>query len=117
MLLTHEHTAQLSTLLLRYFKGIRLDYFIVGVTNSSAAPVRGCYALCGQYPSKVVNGGRHSLQCNPSIASGRYVIVQQPVNGDGYLTLCEVEVYAGKVRNSKSPHKLRRYSLPWLHSL
>lgn len=79
----------------------RLDYFIVGVSNISSAPTRGCYPLCGQYPSPAVSRAKHYLQCNPSIASGRYVIVQQPADGIGYFTTCETEVYASQVQNSK----------------
>jgi|SRR6218665_1905489 len=79
-----------------------MDNFVVGLSNSSAVPVRGYYVLCGQYPGPAANGANLSLQCNPRTASGRYVIVQQAINGDGYLTICEIEIYSGQVRNSES---------------
>lgn len=78
----------------------RLDYFIVGVTNSSSPPQRGCYALCGQYPRPAVTGAAHNVDCSPSVGSGRYVVIQQPIDGAGSLTLCEVEVYARSVTDT-----------------
>ena len=70
-----------------------MNHFVVGLSNSSSVPVRGNYALCGYYPGPAANGAHLSLNCNPGTASGRYVIVQQSVNGDGYLTICEIEIY------------------------
>ena len=75
--------------------GDRMNNFIVGLSNSSADPVRGNYALCGQYPGPAADGAYLSLQCDPRTASGRYVIVQHSINGSGYLTICEIEIYAG----------------------
>lgn len=79
----------------------RLDYFIVGVTNSTDLPVIGAYPLCGQYPSTVALGAAVTLYCIPRTSTGLYVIIQQPRTGTGLLTLCEVEVYAGTVGNCK----------------
>lgn len=78
--------------------GYRLDNFVVGLTNSSTVPIRGSYALCGQYPGPTPDGAYLSLSCDPLTASGRYVIVQQSSTGDGYLTICEIEIYAGQER-------------------
>ena len=74
----------------------RLDYFIVGVTNTSSAvsaPVRGSYPLCGQYPSTASTGERMIQYCSAATPPGEYVIIQQPVTGVGSMTICELEVY------------------------
>jgi len=74
----------------------RLDYFIVGVTNTSPAtqpPIRGSYPLCGQYPTTAV-GGPLPVYCNVNTPPSRYVIIQQPMNGAGLLNICELEVYS-----------------------
>lgn len=78
----------------------RLDYFIVGVWNSTVDPVRGQYPLCNQYPYPSPCTARMGLLCNPNTNAGQIVIVQQPVTGYGLITICEVEVYEGTVRNS-----------------
>ena len=73
----------------------RIDYFIVGVTNTSSAiqpPIRGSYPYCGQYPSTAV-GGPLPVYCNVNTPPSRYVIIQQPANGPGYLNICELEMY------------------------
>ena len=80
-----------------YISANRLDYFIVGVTDVSpqlVAPVRGAYPLCGQYPYTAPASANLTLFCNVSTPPGRYVIVQQPATGPGYLTICEMEIYA-----------------------
>ena len=74
----------------------RIDYFIVGITNDSplvTAPVRGGYPLCGQYPDPAPRGAWMTVNCMDAAPSGRFVIVQQPADGIGYLTICEFEVY------------------------
>ena len=76
----------------------RLDYFFVGVTNTSSAiqaPIRGSYPLCGQYPTTAV-GGPLPVYCNVSTSPSRYVIIQQPANGQGGLNICELEVFRKK---------------------
>jgi len=80
----------------------RLDYFIVGVSNDTKTPpVRGKYLLCGQYPLPAINGEKHYLACQENTPSAQYVIIQQPSNGTGKLTMCEVEIYPRKVTDSK----------------
>ncbi|ESO00629.1 hypothetical protein HELRODRAFT_175606 [Helobdella robusta] len=76
----------------------RLDYFIVGLTSVNySGPgldiIRGTYPLCGQYGYKAVISSKHTLKCYANLVSYRYVIVQQPANGAGSLTICELEVY------------------------
>ena len=82
-----------------FSKETRLHYFLVGVTNSAADPVRGTYPLCGRFPSTVAPGATVTLNCDPDISAGQYVIIQQPSDGQGWLTLCEVEVYGGICKN------------------
>ena len=75
----------------------RMDYFIVGVTNTSSAtqaPVRGAYPLCGQYPCVAPLGARMTVACASSTPPARYVIIQQPSNGVGVMNFCELEVYS-----------------------
>jgi len=80
-----------------------MDNFVVGLNNSTADPFRGHYAVCGQYPGPAANGAYLNLQCHPRTASGRFLIVQQSIEqDDGYLTICEIEIYAGEVRNRES---------------
>ena len=74
----------------------RLDNFIVGVTNTSSnvtAPVRNMYPLCGQYPTAASQYAKMTQFCLTSTPPGRYVIIQQPVSGVGYMTICELEVF------------------------
>ena len=71
----------------------RLDYFIVGVTNSGSVPTRGSYPVCAQYPSKASASSWMTLYCDSKTLAGRYVIIQQPSNGPGYLSIAELEVY------------------------
>ena len=76
--------------------GSRLDYFIVGVTNvppNITTPVRGSYPVCGQYPYPASDRARMVQCCGANTPPGRYVIIQQPVNGSDFLTICELEVY------------------------
>ena len=82
------------------FADNRLDYFLVGVTNTSSAvraPARGQYPLCGQYPTIAPYTGRMVQYCKASTPPGKYVIIQQPANGQGYLSICEVEVYGSVI--------------------
>ena len=75
----------------------RMDYFIVGVTNTSSAtqaPTRGAYPLCGQYPYTAAGGARMTVNCAASTPPARYVIIQQPANGELALNFCELEVYS-----------------------
>ncbi|ESO05605.1 hypothetical protein HELRODRAFT_171258 [Helobdella robusta] len=55
----------------------------------------------GQYKYTVVKSSKHTLKCNANLPSNRYIIAQQPVNGAGLLTICEMEVFAAKNLNSK----------------
>ena len=77
-----------------------MNNFTVGLSNSSTNPVRGSYAICGQYQEPAANGAYLSLQCGSGTASGRYVIVQQSINGKGDMAICEIEIYYDReVRN------------------
>ena len=79
------------------FTDERMDYFIVGVTNTSSAtqaPVRWAYPLCGQYPSAAPGGARMIVNCTASTPPARYVIIQQPATGPGIMNFCELEVYS-----------------------
>ena len=76
--------------------GFREDYFIVGVTNTSwslSQPTRGQYPLCGQYCSTARWGGTLVVYCRRNTIA-RYVIIQQPADGSGYLNFCELEVFS-----------------------
>ena len=73
-----------------------LDYFIVGVTNMSSAvqaPVRGTYPLCGTYPNTATAGVRMIQYCSATTPPGKHVIIQQPANGPGSMSICELEIY------------------------
>ncbi|ESN95728.1 hypothetical protein HELRODRAFT_179201 [Helobdella robusta] len=80
-----------------------LDYFLIGLTSSSPGSniIRGTYPLCGQYKYKAVASARLTLKCNAKLAPYRYVIAQQPADGYGWFSSCEMEVYAAKNLNSK----------------
>ena len=79
-----------------YIQGYTLDNFIAGYTNTfnSAfnAPVRGAYPICGQYPGKAACGARLTVTCPSNMTKARYVIIQQPVDGGGYMMIVELEV-------------------------
>ncbi|ESO00838.1 hypothetical protein HELRODRAFT_175331 [Helobdella robusta] len=73
-----------------------LDYLIVGVSNRSLdvhPPVRGTYDLCAQYPGVVALKQVVQLNCSSTTPPARYVILQQPSNSTGYMSVCEFEVY------------------------
>ena len=75
-----------------------MDYFIIGVTNNDYFPngkdvIRGSYPLCGQYPSVAQPSARHSLSCDTGLSAYRYLVAQQPYNGIGCFTICEIEAY------------------------
>ncbi|ESO00878.1 hypothetical protein HELRODRAFT_175374 [Helobdella robusta] len=73
-----------------------LDFFIVGVSNRSLdvhPPVRGTYDLCAQYPGVVAPKQVVQLNCSSTTPPARYVILQQPSNSTGYMSVCEFEVY------------------------
>ena len=74
--------------------GERLDNFLVGVTNDFSPPnwvVRGSYPLCGQYSTATYS--KMYLNCTANTPPGQFVIIQQPSNRTGWLTICEFEVY------------------------
>ena len=78
------------------FPFIVLGYFIAGVTNTSSAiqaPVRNTYPICGTYPNRSPAGGRMLVRCADNTPPARYVTIQQPADGPGYPSYCEVEVY------------------------
>ncbi|ESN94924.1 hypothetical protein HELRODRAFT_180031 [Helobdella robusta] len=83
-----------------------LDYFIVGVSNRSLdvhPPVRGMYDLCAQYPGVVASKQVVQLNCSSTTPPARYVILQQPANSTGYMSVCEWEIYGisyGTYRNN-----------------
>ncbi|ESO03906.1 hypothetical protein HELRODRAFT_172934 [Helobdella robusta] len=94
------YTVDYARLLSRNAEPQRMDYFIVGVASdnpSSKPPVRGAYLFCGQYPGRAQVSMWHILKCNPFLPKQQYLIVQQPVSGPGYLTVCELEVYPADV--------------------
>ncbi|ESO00862.1 hypothetical protein HELRODRAFT_175357 [Helobdella robusta] len=73
-----------------------LNFFIVGVSNRSLdvhPPVGGTYDLCAQYPGVVAPKQVVQLNCSSSTPPARYVILQQPSNSTGYMSVCEFEVY------------------------
>ncbi|ESO00864.1 hypothetical protein HELRODRAFT_175359 [Helobdella robusta] len=73
-----------------------LNFFIVGVSNRSLdvhPPVRGTYDLCAQYPGVVASKQVVQLNCSSTTPPARYVILQQPSNSTGYMSVCEFEVY------------------------
>ncbi|ESO03913.1 hypothetical protein HELRODRAFT_172941 [Helobdella robusta] len=73
-----------------------LDYFIVGVSNRSLdvhPPVRGTLDLCAQYPDVVASKQVVRLNCSSTTPPARYVILLQPSNSTGYMSVCEFEVY------------------------
>ncbi|ESO00839.1 hypothetical protein HELRODRAFT_175332 [Helobdella robusta] len=91
-----------------------LNFFIVGVSNRSLdvhPPVRGTYDLCAQYPGVVVSKQVVQLNCSSTTPPARYVILQQPSNSTGYMSVCEWEIYGipyGKHRTNlllKKPAK------------
>ena len=106
----------------------REDYFIVGVSNCSTSssgcpPDRGTYPLCGQYCSTARGGGVLVVFCKSS-TTGRYVIIQQPLDGQGYLNFCELEVYGiawkkerHAIKNFNDKHKLSECPLLWIFLL
>ncbi|ESO09032.1 hypothetical protein HELRODRAFT_168967 [Helobdella robusta] len=88
------------------------DYYFVDSAILFARNDKGTYPLCGQYRYPIVASAKHTLKCNANIKlSYRYVIVQQPTNGDGYLTVCEMEVYSAKNLNSKIWKRHSNYQL------
>ena len=107
----------------------RMDYFIVGVTNTSSAiqaPVRGVYPLCGQYPYTATAGGRMTVNCTANVPPAQYVIIQQPENGGGGMNFCELEVYSscwlysqwfysGTWIKSESDKRVEKWSFSWSH--
>ncbi|ESO00750.1 hypothetical protein HELRODRAFT_175226 [Helobdella robusta] len=73
-----------------------LNFFIVGVTNRSLdfhPPVGGTYDLCAQYPGVVASKQVVQLNCSSTTPPARYVILQQPSNSTGYMSVCEWEIY------------------------
>ncbi|ESO00846.1 hypothetical protein HELRODRAFT_192444 [Helobdella robusta] len=95
-----------------------LDFFIVGVSNRSLdvhPPVGGTYDLCVQYPGVVAPKQVVQLNCSSTTPPARYVILQQPSNSTGYMSVCEFEVYGtpyGKFKTNlllKSPSTSSSY--------
>ena len=83
-----------------WFTGERLRDFYVGVTDDAPTAVvprpfpNPTYQVCYHYTGLQFDvATRDQIICN-RVLSGRYVIVQLAFVE--YLTLCEVEVYAGK---------------------
>ena len=75
-----------------------LDYFIVGVINEISSLDRtnrgtNQYQVCGQYNSPAATNVKMYQNCSASTPVGQYVVIQQPPNGTGSLTICELEVY------------------------
>ncbi|ESN94902.1 hypothetical protein HELRODRAFT_180007 [Helobdella robusta] len=74
-----------------------LNNFIVGVSNRSLdiyPPVRGQYALCGQYAHKVFSKEVVLMNCSSSTPPARYVILQQYSSPNGeVISVCELEIY------------------------
>ncbi|ESO00879.1 hypothetical protein HELRODRAFT_175375 [Helobdella robusta] len=73
-----------------------VSYFIVGVSNRSLdvhSPVRGTYDLCAQYPGVVAPKQVVQLNCSSTTPPARYVILQQPSNSSGVISICEWEIY------------------------
>ena len=73
----------------------QIDNFVIGLTNISptvAVPTIWNYTICGQYPGSMPVGSIASLPCSTSKASGRFIVLQIPVN-PGAFVVCELEVY------------------------
>ena len=78
------------------FSGYRLNYAIVGLMNEMptlASVQRGSYPMCALLPKIVPDGARVTQRCNARAPASRFVIIQQPPTGGGWLTICELEVY------------------------
>ncbi|ESO04253.1 hypothetical protein HELRODRAFT_172609 [Helobdella robusta] len=71
------------------------DYYVDVVYMFTRDSFR-TYPLCGQYKYKAVASARLTLKCNANLAPYRYVIAQQPADGYGWFSSCEMEVYAAK---------------------
>ena len=87
--------------------GERLHDFNVGISNVSplvTTPSPGGYSMCNHFTGAA--GAEERITCDNNESGrhiGRYVniqIVTSPGNSD-YLTLCEVSIYAGKIRTNK----------------
>ena len=77
-------------------QGTTLNNFIAGYTNTFIPvinkPVRGAYPICGQYPGIAECGAILTVTCPSNTTKARYVIIQQPVDGGGYMIIVELEV-------------------------
>ena len=57
----------------------RLDYFIVGVTNTAPnnnTALRGSYSVCGQYNGQRRGWTTLRVDCCADTPAGRYVVIQ-----------------------------------------
>ena len=71
-------------------------------------PIRNTYPLCGQYPNAASLTEKMYLNCSSTTLPGRFVIIQQPLNGTGLITICELEVYGfGECSNVLFVHKFQ----------
>ncbi|ESN95941.1 hypothetical protein HELRODRAFT_178859 [Helobdella robusta] len=111
--LAGEYYVDIVNVFSRNIENERLHYFLIGLTDASpgSSVVRGSYHLCGQYKDDITDAGRNSVKCSANLLSYRYVIIQQPVDGVGFLTVCELEVYGAKNLNSKIWKRYRDYKL------
>lgn len=79
-----------------------MQYVYIGVTNefieNSLTPVRHNYPLCRQWPYKTNISQNLTITCRPNTPPGRYVIVQQPIDGPGMLTICEIQIFGKKLQ-------------------
>jgi len=80
------------------FVALRLDNFVVGLTNdnpATSAPVlKSSYTLCAQYNGSVALSENATVVCTPSSQKFRYVIVQGSHPTQEAICLNEVAVYA-----------------------
>ena len=89
----------------------RLANFQIGTTNVSpdtTAPAVGSYDACAHSDGALGAGETKSFDC---AAKGRYVIVQ--LKGSNYLTLCEVQVFGGMLKENR----FKSYSYYWMKVL
>ena len=82
-----------------------MQYVYIGVTNGfvsvRATPVRHTYPLCRQWPYKTNISQNLTITCRPNTPPGRHLIVQQPINGPGSLTMCEIQIFGKKLKQGE----------------
>jgi hypothetical protein len=73
----------------------RLTHVKVGLASVNPqvqAPAEGNYEVCATVDDVLAAGENKLIKCS---GTGRYLVIQLPA--EQYLTLCEVEVFGGKI--------------------